>query len=75
MLRRVCPASQAERLGLFMHYATKFSDDEVPDPYYGGTQGFDRVLDMIEDANCASAGKLRCKGHARLSRPRHLLRR
>ena len=22
---------------------------EVPDPYYGGPQGFERVLDMIED--------------------------
>ena len=22
----------------------------VPDPCYGGTQGFERVLDMVEDA-------------------------
>ncbi|VAX04279.1 Low molecular weight protein tyrosine phosphatase, partial [hydrothermal vent metagenome] len=29
--------------------------DEVPDPYYGGPLGFERVLDMIEEA---SAGLL-----------------
>ncbi|MCT0219331.1 low molecular weight phosphotyrosine protein phosphatase [Synechococcus sp. CS-1329] len=23
---------------------------EVPDPYYGGTEGFERVLDLLEDA-------------------------
>jgi protein-tyrosine phosphatase len=23
---------------------------EVPDPYYGGANGFERVLDMVEDA-------------------------
>jgi protein-tyrosine phosphatase len=27
--------------------------DEVPDPYYGGAAGFERVLDILEDA-CAS---------------------
>jgi protein-tyrosine phosphatase len=35
---------------LFMEYADSWSDDEVPDPYYGGDAGFERVLDMIEDA-------------------------
>ena len=24
--------------------------DEVPDPYYGGAQGFENVLDILEDA-------------------------
>ena len=26
-------------------------DGEVPDPYYGGGAGFERVLDLIEDAS------------------------
>lgn len=25
--------------------------DEVPDPYYGGAAGFERVLDLLEDAS------------------------
>ncbi|MEY4297595.1 MAG: hypothetical protein RLZZ423_774 [Cyanobacteriota bacterium] len=29
-----------------------FADREVPDPYYGGEQGFEHVLDLLEDA-CA----------------------
>ena len=38
------------KLGLFMAYAEAFEEDEVPDPYYGGEKGFERVLDMAEDA-------------------------
>ena len=45
-----CPENDAERLGLFMDYAGNFAEVEVPDPYYGGDSGFDRVLDMVEDA-------------------------
>jgi protein-tyrosine phosphatase len=33
-----------------MHYARNVKADEVPDPYYGGPQGFEHALDMIEDA-------------------------
>ncbi len=43
------------RLSLFLEFATSHLQKEVPDPYYGGTNGFERVLDMIEDA---SAGLL-----------------
>ena len=49
-LRRVCPPQRHDRLGLFMDYASRFDDDEVPDPYYGLGQGFDLVVDMVEDA-------------------------
>jgi protein-tyrosine phosphatase len=35
---------------LMMSYARRFSENDVPDPYYGGPQGFERVLDMLEDA-------------------------
>lgn len=34
-------------------YCTKFTHaDHVPDPYYGGSEGFEHVLDLLEDA-CA----------------------
>ena len=49
-LQLVCPPERYDRLGLFMSYSKNFDDDEVPDPYYGLGQGFDLVLDMVEDA-------------------------
>ena len=37
-----------------IHYMTEFSrlyaGMDVPDPYYGGDDGFNRVIDMLEDA-------------------------
>lgn len=38
------------KVRLFMEYSHRFDEPEVPDPYYGGPNGFERVLDMIEDA-------------------------
>jgi protein-tyrosine phosphatase len=31
-------------------YCTRFHTDHVPDPYYGGSEGFEYVLDVLEDA-------------------------
>lgn len=50
ILYRLCPKEQRDRLGLFLEYAQKHKQREVPDPYYGGEDGFERVLDMVEDA-------------------------
>jgi protein-tyrosine phosphatase len=50
MLQRLCPQPQHGRLGLFLEYASRHQETEVPDPYYGGGDGFERVLDMVEDA-------------------------
>lgn len=49
-LQLLCKPEQTERLSLFMDLSKSFCSDEVPDPYYGSGQGFDLVLDMIEDA-------------------------
>lgn len=50
ILYRLCPKEQRDRLGLFLAYAQYHKQREVPDPYYGGEDGFERVLDMVEDA-------------------------
>ena len=47
---RIAGPSAAHKLKLMMSYASRFTDKDVPDPYYGGPQDFERVLDMIEDA-------------------------
>ncbi|KAL9296847.1 hypothetical protein ACSQ67_022743 [Phaseolus vulgaris] len=38
---------------LMCSYCKKHDESEVPDPYYGGAQGFEKVLDLLEDA-CGS---------------------
>lgn len=44
-----CPPEHRPKIGLFMAYACQSSIDEVPDPYFGGPQGFERVLDLCEE--------------------------
>ena len=47
-LRVRCPAEHLHKVELFLTYASGVDEDEVPDPYVGGAEGFDLVLDMIE---------------------------
>ena len=35
----------------FLDFATNSPEREVPDPYYGGPEGFERVLDLVEEAS------------------------
>lgn len=46
----VCPPRHRNKVRLFLSYARNCDLDEVPDPYYGGSMGFDRVLDLVENA-------------------------
>ena len=48
ILRRQCPAAHRDKLQLFLAYASDLDEDEVPDPYFGGSNGFEEVLDMVE---------------------------
>ena len=50
MLEKLCPAEHQQGLGLFLEFANKGTEDEVPDPYYGGPEGFDYVLSLVESA-------------------------
>lgn len=49
-LQRICPSEHVRKVSLFLEFSANFSEREVPDPYYGGSQGFEHVLDMVEDA-------------------------
>jgi protein-tyrosine phosphatase len=56
----VCPPRLRERLQLFLPFALGADAPRaVPDPYYGGAQGFEQVLDLCE-AGCAGLLKKRC---------------
>ncbi len=50
---------QRDKIGLLMDYAPHLPEREVPDPYYGGLRGFDRVLDLIEEASQGLLAHLR----------------
>jgi protein-tyrosine phosphatase len=47
-LLSLCPAHYRERVKLFLEFAPEAGHREVPDPYYGGAQGFEEVLDLVE---------------------------
>lgn len=49
-LQRMLPPLSVIKPQLFLQYARHHAEREVPDPYYGGADGFERVLDMVEDA-------------------------
>jgi len=50
MLRSMAPGDAKAKLGLFLEASGKWKGEDVPDPYYGGTAGFEQVLDMVEEA-------------------------
>jgi len=49
-LRRRAPAARHERIRLMMEFVPSSPVRAVPDPYYGGPQGFEQVLDLLEEA-------------------------
>ena len=51
ILERMAPNEHRHKVRLFMEYAAGLALEEVPDPYYGGPEGFEQVLDMIEAAS------------------------
>ncbi len=50
ILDELCPEAYEGQLSLFLDYAPAVGRTEVPDPYYGGPQGFEVVFDMVEEA-------------------------
>lgn len=48
-LMSICPDEHRHKVKLLLSYADGLSTEDVPDPYYGGTTGFERVLDMVEE--------------------------
>lgn len=61
-LKRICPPQYHAKLSLFLYHGKRFPEREVPDPYYGGVQGFEHVLDLVEDASAGLLDKIRKAG-------------
>jgi protein-tyrosine phosphatase len=50
LLKAQSDVEHESKIRLFLEFAS-VAEDEVPDPYYGGAAGFERVLDLVEDAS------------------------
>ncbi|NOX08744.1 MAG: low molecular weight phosphotyrosine protein phosphatase [Gammaproteobacteria bacterium] len=50
-LKHICPPGYEHKLHRFLEYARYTKTLDVPDPYYGAGDGFEQVLDLIEDAS------------------------
>ena len=50
--------TQKASLHLFMEFAENWKNDEVPDPYYGGSDGFEEVFKMVTDASQGLINKI-----------------
>ena len=50
-LKRMRPPGSRAKVALLMSYAPQAGSREVPDPYYGSADGFERVLDLVDAAS------------------------
>lgn len=64
-LRQLAPSSAVarERAHLFLEYAGCSGLQEVPDPYQGGVEGFEQVLDLVEEGAHRLLARLRKPVH------------
>lgn len=53
------PSLTLARIEPLSRYCRRFQASEVPDPYYGGDEGFEHVLDLLEDACVGLLASLR----------------
>jgi protein-tyrosine phosphatase len=62
ILKSACPEQHAHKIQYFLGYAPRLNTREVPDPYYGGDYGFERVIDLLEEASTGFLNTLQEKG-------------
>jgi protein-tyrosine phosphatase len=63
LIQAACPDAQQDKVRRLTEFCQRQDSLVVPDPYYGGDQGFEQVLDLVEDA-CEGLIK-HIKGHAK----------
>ncbi|MCW8899673.1 MAG: low molecular weight phosphotyrosine protein phosphatase [Gammaproteobacteria bacterium] len=51
LLSDLCPLEHIDKLSLFLDFSKDYSETQVPDPYYGGDQGFEHVFNLVESAS------------------------
>ena len=61
-VNEVRPRSHEGHVGLFLDIAPSLGTRDVPDPYFGGADGFERVLDLVEAGSDSLLEKIRANG-------------
>lgn len=62
ILMDACPEKNKHKIKYFLDYAPHLGTREVPDPYFGGQYGFERVLDLVEEASVGFLNALKSNG-------------
>ena len=63
-LRRMAGRRDQEQVRLLTSFGPDATDEDVPDPYYGGPAGFTDVLDLVERYCAALLDEVRPRLHA-----------
>lgn len=50
-IKAMAPKNHPGHIGLFLEFGQQRTYTQVPDPYYENEEGFDLVLDLVEDAS------------------------
>ncbi len=50
LVKSICPCGQESKVRRLTEFCLTIDSPVVPDPYYGGADGFNQVLDLVEDA-------------------------
>jgi protein-tyrosine phosphatase len=57
-LVQLAPREARHKIRRFLDFAPQAGTQDVPDPFYGGREGFDHALDLIEEAARGLLGEL-----------------
>ena len=63
-LNRIAPSGTEDKIKMFMSMAAGTTEQDVPDPYFGGPDGFELVLDMIEAGSRGLLATIAAKARA-----------
>lgn len=63
-LTHLAPPHRKHKIRLFLEYAPQQPEREVPDPYYGGPDGFEQVLDLVQAASRGLLAEIRAASDA-----------
>lgn len=57
-LKRICPEDHRYKISLLLSLAPQQQLREVPDPYYGSTEGFETVFELLQSATSEAAADI-----------------
>jgi protein-tyrosine phosphatase len=60
-LARLCPKGEERRIQMFLGYAPALGILDMPDPYFGAGNGFEKVFDMVEECARGLLDEIRAK--------------